>query len=77
MISADAAFSAMSRVSQCHNLKVRALADAVIATIDEPGTALPRDLRDALEELLRLGEGRNDGRLNSSHPWWAAPSPRF
>jgi alkanesulfonate monooxygenase SsuD/methylene tetrahydromethanopterin reductase-like flavin-dependent oxidoreductase (luciferase family) len=77
MISADAAFSAMSRVSQCHNLKVRALADAVIATIDQPGKPLPRELLDALEELLRVGEGGNDSRLNGSPPWWAPPSARF
>jgi alkanesulfonate monooxygenase SsuD/methylene tetrahydromethanopterin reductase-like flavin-dependent oxidoreductase (luciferase family) len=76
MISADAAFSAMSRVSQCHNLKVGALADAVIATIDEPRKPLPRELLDALEELLRVGEG-NAGRLNGSPPWWAPPSARF
>jgi hypothetical protein len=76
MISSDAAFSAMRRVSQCHNLKLRALADAVIATIDQPGTALPRDLRDALEELLRVGEG-NHSRLDGSRPWWAAPPPSF
>jgi len=57
MISADAAFSAMSRVSQCHNLKLRAVADTVVATIAEPDAALPRELRNALEELLRVGEG--------------------
>jgi hypothetical protein len=57
-ISADAAFSAVSRVSQCHNVKLRTLADAVIATIDDPGMRLPRELADALEELLRVGEGQ-------------------
>jgi hypothetical protein len=77
MISAAAAFSAMSRVSQCHNLTVGGLADAVIATIDEPRKPLPRELLDALEELLRVGEGGNDSRLNGSPPWRAPPSARF
>ena len=55
-IGADAAFAALARVSQHHNLKLRRLADAVITTTTGGDTSLPRELTGALEELLRSGE---------------------
>jgi AmiR/NasT family two-component response regulator len=56
-IGPDPAFAALARVSQRHNLKLRRLADAVICATTGEDTALPRELLDALEELLRAGEG--------------------
>lgn len=56
-IGADAAFAALARVSQRHNLKLRRLADAVINTTTGTDRTLPRELTDALEELLRSSEG--------------------
>jgi hypothetical protein len=55
-IGADAAFAALARVSQRHNLKLRPLADAVITTTTGSDRSLPRELTEALEELLRAGE---------------------
>jgi hypothetical protein len=55
-IDADPAFASLARVSQRHNLKLRILADAVIKTTTGGHTALPRELTEALEELLLAGE---------------------
>lgn len=55
-IGNEAAFAALARVSQNHNLKLRRLADAVIATIGPSKPSLPRELTDALEDILRTGE---------------------
>jgi hypothetical protein len=55
-IGEDAAFAILARVSQRHNLKLRRLADAVIKTTTDGDPSLPRELNEALEELLRTGE---------------------
>ena len=55
-IRAEAAFAALTRVSQHHNLKLRCLADATIDTTSGQASPLPREVTEALEELLRAGE---------------------
>jgi hypothetical protein len=55
-IDAEHAFGSLAHVSQRHNLKLRILADAVIQTITGEHTALPRELTEALEELLPTWE---------------------
>jgi hypothetical protein len=55
-IGPEAAFAALRRVSQQHNVKLRSLAEAIIATIASQETPLPRELTSALEEILRRGE---------------------
>lgn len=57
-IGEDPAFAALLRVSQQHNQKLRTLSDAVVRTVTEPGTRLPRELVEALESLLRDGEAQ-------------------
>jgi hypothetical protein len=73
-INADAAFAALIRASQGHNLKLRCLADAVIDTTTGRDVAIPRELTKALEEILRTGERarprpeREQQRLPSAEP---------
>jgi hypothetical protein len=55
-ITSEAAFAALTRASQHHNLKLRCLAEATIDTIAGRGVALPREVEEALEEILRAGE---------------------
>lgn len=51
-ISDSCAFAALARVSQQHNLKLRALAEAVIVTATAPGHQLPRELAEAVGDLM-------------------------
>ena len=69
-ICSDAAFAALCRVSQHHNIKLRTLAESVIETVTTPDCSMPREIREALEELLRHGGagGVQDG--------WHTPSPQ-
>ena len=60
-ISPEAAFAALSQVAQDRHLKLRSLAEAVIATIGFPDTPLPRELKDALGEILQAGERPQPG----------------
>ena len=55
-IGADAAFGAMTRVSQHHNVKLRQLAEAVIDVVACRSTSIPDNLRAPLEDLLQDAE---------------------
>ena len=50
-ITADTAFATLGRVSQAHNLKLRALWESVIATVAGSNQPMPREVKTALEEL--------------------------
>jgi hypothetical protein len=54
-ITADAAFASLIRGSEGNNQRLRALADAVVATV-AGREDVPREIKDALEDLLRHGE---------------------
>jgi AmiR/NasT family two-component response regulator len=55
-VQAGTAFAALAEVARATHVDLRDVAGSVVQTVAEPGTPVPHDTTQALDDLLRAGQ---------------------